>query len=50
MPHVQDGETRWTIEHNAAAGFLDVLKYLKWRTEPLQALLAVTGATQEECL
>ncbi|MHB1704512.1 MAG: hypothetical protein ACYCSH_00505 [Acidithiobacillus sp.] len=45
IPYVQDGETRWTIEHNAAAaGFLDVLDYLKWRDDPLQ------DATQEECL
>ncbi|MBU2765779.1 hypothetical protein HAP94_06115, partial [Acidithiobacillus ferrivorans] len=32
IPYVQDGETRWTIEHNAsAAGFLDILDYLQWR-------------------
>ena len=33
-PFVEKGETRWTVEHNAAAaGFLDVLDYLKWRSE-----------------
>jgi flavodoxin len=32
MPYIQNGETRWTIEHNAAsAGFLDVPDYLRWR-------------------
>ncbi|MBU2761082.1 ATP-binding protein [Acidithiobacillus sulfurivorans] len=37
VPHVQDGETRWTIEHNAAAaGFLEVLEYLEWRDDTLQ--------------
>ncbi|MFA6180557.1 ATP-binding protein [Acidithiobacillus sp.] len=37
LPYIQHGETRWTIEHNAAAaGFLDVLDYLKWRADSLQ--------------
>lgn len=30
---VKEGETRWMIERNAAAGFMRETDYLRWRAE-----------------
>ncbi|MBP2195078.1 ATP-binding protein [Pantoea cypripedii] len=34
LPYMQEGETRWSIERNAAAaGFMQALDYLEWRRD-----------------